>query len=86
MDFIFYIMPIMISDYTKEELLKKLKTQKILFIAQTAVILLMIVLAVFSTASNGVSYQTFLPLFFIPMAVVMWFEMKKIKKELAKRT
>jgi len=50
------------------------------------VILLMIVLAVFSTASNGISYQTFLPLFFIPMAVVMWFEMKKIKKELAKRT
>ena len=85
MDFIFYIMPIMISDYTKEELLKKLKTQKTLFIAQTAVIFLMIVLAVFSTASNGISYQTFLPLFFIPMAVVMWFEMKKIKKELAKR-
>jgi len=85
-DFIFYTMPIMISDYTKEELLKKLKTQKTLFIAQIAVILLMIVLAVFSTISNGVSYQTFLPLFFIPMDVVMWFEMKKIKKELAKRT
>ena len=86
MDFIFYIMPIMISDYIKEELLKKLKTQKTLFIAQSFVILLMIVLAVFSTISNGVSYQTFLPLFFIPMDVVMWFEMKKIKKELAKRT
>jgi len=85
-DFIFYIMPIMISDYTKEELLKKLKTKKTLFIAQIAVILLMIVLAVFSTASNGISYQTFLHLFFITMAVVMWFEMKKIKKELAKRT
>ena len=78
-------MPIMISDYTKEELLKKLKTQKTLFIAQSIVILLMIFLAVFSTISNGFSYQTFLPLFFIPMAVVMWFEMKKIKKELAKR-
>ena len=86
MDFIFYTMPIMISDYTKEELLKKLKTKKTLFIAQCFVILLMIVLAVFSTISNGVSYQTFLPLFFIPMDVVMWFEMKKIKKELAKRT
>ena len=80
--FFIYILKLKESKYY----IGKSKTQKTLFIAQTAVIFLMIVLAVFSTASNGISYQTFLPLFFIPMAVVIWFEMKKIKKELAKRT
>lgn len=73
------------STYTKEELIKKLKKQKTLFIIQTIIIILMIVFAVFSTLENGVSFQTFLPLFFIPMDFVMYFEIKKLKKELISR-
>ncbi|KGL62002.1 hypothetical protein [Polaribacter sp. Hel1_85] len=73
------------STYTKEELLKKLKKQKTILIIQVIVVILMIVYAVFSTIEKGVSFQTFLPLFFTPMIFVMLFELKKIKKELAQR-
>jgi purine-cytosine permease-like protein len=73
------------SNYSKEELLKKLKSQKIIAIVQAIVIFLMIIFAIFSTVENGISFQTFLPLFFAPMFFVMIFEVKKIKKELALR-
>ncbi|QNM85398.1 hypothetical protein H9I45_12260 [Polaribacter haliotis] len=75
----------LLSTYTVKELQKKLKTQKILFVVQTIVVLLMVVLAIFSSIDEGVSFQTFLPLFFAPMSVIMFFEIKKIKKELALR-
>ena len=78
-------MPSLLSTYTKEELLKKLKKQKTMFIIQGFLIFLMIIFSVFSTVENGISFQTFLPLFFIPMLFVMLFEMKKIKKELVTR-
>ncbi|MHB0756549.1 hypothetical protein [Polaribacter sp. M15] len=73
------------SSYTKEELIKKLKKQKTLAIVQGFLLILMIVFAVFYTVEKGVSFQTFLPLFFAPMLFVMLFEMKKIKEELALR-
>ncbi|WP_397444782.1 hypothetical protein [Polaribacter sp. R77954] len=73
------------SSYTKEELIKKLKKQKTLAIVQGFLLLLMIVFAIFSTIEKGVSFQTFLPLFFAPMLFVMLFEMKKIKQELTSR-
>ena len=73
------------SSYSKEDLLKKLKSQKTFLAVQAVVVLLMVILAVFTTIEKGVSFQTFLPLFFIPMAFVMYFELKKIKKELSKR-
>ena len=75
----------LLSTYTKEELEKKLKSQKTIAIIQGIVVFLMIVFAIFSTIEKGVSYQTFLPLFFAPMFLVMLFEVKKIKKELALR-
>jgi len=74
------------SSYSKDELLKKLKKQKTMAIIQGFVIFLMLVFAIFTTIENGVSFQTFLPLFFAPMSVVMFFEMKKIKKEIDART
>jgi hypothetical protein len=73
------------SSYTKEELIKKLKKQKTLAIVQGFLLILMIVFAVFYTVEKGVSFQTFLPLFFAPMLFVMLFEMKKIKQELDSR-
>ena len=74
-----------LKTYTKEELLKKYKSQRNVAIIQGFVIFLMVLLAIFSTMENGISFQTFLPLFFVPMEFVMLFEMKKIKKELALR-
>lgn len=73
------------STYTKEELIKKLKKQKTFAFIQGFVVFLMIIFAVFTTAENGVSFQTFLPLFFAPMFFVMLYEAKKIKKELLSR-
>ncbi len=74
-----------LSTYTKKELEKKLKSQKTIAIVQGIVLFLMVVFSVFSTIENGISFQTFLPLFFAPMFAIMIFETKKIKKEIASR-
>ena len=74
------------STYTTEELLKKIKKQKTMLVIQSVVIVLMLVFAVFSFIDKGISFQTFLPLFFAPMLFVMLFEVKKIKKEITLRT
>ena len=76
----------MLTDYTKEELEKKLKKQKTMMLIQAFVVFLMIIVAIFSTIEKGMSYLTFIPLFFIPMLFVMNIEVKKIKKELSKRS
>jgi uncharacterized membrane protein len=74
-----------LSTYTKVELLKKLKNQKIMFAVKSVILILMVVFAVFSTLEKGISFHTFLPLFFIPMGVYMFIELKKIEKELAQK-
>ncbi len=79
-------MPSVLSTLTKQELSKKIKKQKMFIIMQGFVILLMILFGVFSTLENGVSFHTFLPLFFIPMLFVMFYELRKIKKEFTSRS
>ena len=74
-----------LSTYTKLELQKKLKTQKTMLIIQSILVLLMVIFAVFNSIEKGISVQSFLPLFFAPMTFVMYFEIKKIKKELGLR-
>ena len=71
--------------YTKEELQKKIKKQNLMIILQVIVLFCMIIFAVFSTVENGLSFHTFLPLFFTPMLFVMFFEVKSLKKQLASR-
>jgi len=73
------------STYTKAELEKKLKNQKKFVIIKAFIVLLMIVFAVISTFENGVSFHTFLPLFFIPMLIFMIYEAKKLNQELLSR-
>jgi hypothetical protein len=75
-----------LTTYTKQELLNKLKKQRRMLIIQSIVLLLMVVFSVFSFIEKGLSFQTFLPLFFAPMLFVMIFEVKKIKKEVTLRT
>lgn len=73
------------STYTTAELEKKLKNQKKFAVIKGFVVLLMIIFAVVSTIENGVSFHTFLPLFFAPMLFLMIYEAKKIKQELLSR-
>jgi len=75
-----------LATYTKQELLNKLKKQRRMLIIQSIVLFLMVVFSVFSFIEKGLSFQTFLPLFFAPMLFVMIFEIKKIKKEVTLRT
>jgi len=75
-----------LTTYTKQELLNKLKKQRRMLIIQSIVLLLMVIFSVFSFIEKGLSFQTFLPLFFAPMLFVMIFEVKKIKKEVTLRT
>ncbi|TMM30692.1 hypothetical protein FDT66_07990 [Polaribacter aestuariivivens] len=63
------------STYTTEELKKKIKKQKTMAIIHGFIVLLMIVFAIFTSIENGISFQTFLPLFFIPMEIIMLFEL-----------
>ncbi len=73
------------TTYTKQELSKKLKTQKTMFAIKCVILVLMIFFAIFSTIENGISFHTFLPLFFIPMSMYMFIEIKKMREELASR-
>jgi hypothetical protein len=75
-----------LATYTKQELLNKLKKQRRMLLTQSVLLLLMVVFAAFSFIDKGISFQTFLPLFFVPMLFVMLFEVKKIKKEITLRT
>lgn len=70
------------SEQTREELLKKLKKQKQFILIQSFVLILMMILSIVSTVDNGIIFLTFLPLFFIPMLIVMVYELKKIKSKI----
>lgn len=89
MDFLFLlkikIMASILPPCTKEELEKKIKKQNLMILLQIVVLFFMIIFAVFSTVENGISFHTFLPLFFTPMLFVMFFEVKSLKKKLASR-
>ncbi|WP_088324729.1 hypothetical protein [Polaribacter tangerinus] len=73
------------SNYSKEALQKKLKSQKKMFYLKVIIVILMIAFSIFYTLENNISFYTFLPLFFIPMTIYMYLEMKKIAKELKSR-
>ena len=73
------------STYTNAELEKKLKNQKKFVIIKAFIVVLMVIFAVISTIDNGISFHTFLPLFFAPMLILMIYEAKKIKQELISR-
>lgn len=73
------------ANYTKEELVKKLKTQQKMFFFKIVVVFLLILVSAYQTYIEGFSFNTLLPLLFIPMSIYMYMELKKIQKELASR-
>jgi hypothetical protein len=74
------------SSYSTEELVQKLKKQKRVLILQGVLIILMIVFAVFSTLEKGISFHSFLPLFFSPMFVAIYLDVRNIKKTIQSKT
>lgn len=82
----FFIVLIMTNKpYSKKELAQKIKNQKNFILIQAIMVILMIILAVLTTLEKGISFLTFLPLFFIPMLFVMFFELKKLKKQISEK-
>jgi uncharacterized integral membrane protein len=75
-------MPSPFKNYTKEELLKKAKNQKKVVIIHGLVVVLLFIVAGFNTYENGFSFSSFLPLFFIPMHLILLNDAKKIKEAL----
>jgi len=74
------------DNFKRNEILalnKKAKTFKMISIVYASVIVLMIILAFMSTQRNGITFMTFLPLFFIPMEVVNIYQYKKANKQAA---
>ena len=65
------------SEQKREELIKKLKKQKQFILIQSFVLILMMILSIVSTVDNGITFLTFLPLFFIPMLIVMVYELNR---------
>ena len=74
-----------LSTYSTKELQQKAKKQKTIVFIQAFVLLLMVILAVYATLDQGITFLTFLPLFFIPMEILMIYELQKINKELKSR-
>jgi uncharacterized membrane protein (DUF106 family) len=67
---------------TKEELLKKNATLKMMTAILTGLIVFMIITSVYKTVNNGVEFFTFLPLFFLPMLGINFYNIRKNKKKL----
>ncbi|GAA4761096.1 MULTISPECIES: hypothetical protein [Flavobacterium] len=76
------------KDFSKlddQQLLKENKLAKTLLIAYSIIFLLMILSAIFTTTVKGIGFFTFFPLFFLPIAVVMWINSKTYEKEIKSR-
>ena len=70
-------------EYSKKELQRKLKKQKLLGLIHGMIVLFLLVIAIINTYNDGISFNTFFPLFFLPMQFVFFYEVKKLKKEIA---
>lgn len=76
------------KDFSKldnQQLFKENKLAKTSLIAYGIIFLLMIASAIFTTTVKGVGIFTFFPLFFLPIAVVMWINSKAYEKEVKSR-
>lgn len=74
-----------LSTLDDQQLLKENKIAKTSLIAYAIIFLLMIASAIFTTTVRGVGFFTFFPLFFLPIAVVMWMNSRSYKKEVKSR-
>lgn len=74
-----------LSQLDNEQLLKENKIAKTSLIAYSIIFLFMIASAIFTTTVKGVGVFTFIPLFFLPIAIVIWINSKAYEKEIKSR-
>ena len=74
-----------LSTLTIEELEKRAKTTKTASVMLSVVIAIQFGIGVFLTFSKGFNVFTVIPLAFLPMLMVNFSNLKKIKEEIAKR-
>lgn len=74
-----------LSTLTIEELKKRAKTTKIASIMLAVIIAIQFGIGIFLTLSKGFNVFTVIPLAFLPMLIVNFTNIKKIKAEIAKR-
>ncbi len=74
-----------LSTLTVEELEKRVKTTKIASIMLAVIIAIQFGIGIFLTLSKGFNVFTVIPLAFLPMLIVNFTNIKKIKAEIAKR-
>jgi len=69
-----------------EDLQKKYKTFKMAFYVLVGIVGVMFVISFFNWKESGFNATVLLPLFFIPMVLVNFFNVRKIKQELTTRS
>lgn len=74
-----------LSNYSKDELEALLKKNKMYFGIFIGLITVMVIVSFLSIFSQKISFNTFMPLFFIPMLFVYHKQVKEIEKEMSKR-
>ena len=74
-----------LSQMTELELSKVGRTRKSLFYVFTILVSIMVLVAIFTTIKNGFTFFTLFPLFFTPMVVNNWLQLKAVKEEVKAR-
>ena len=74
-----------VSQLSKKELHKKLKKQKSMALIHGIVVLLLFIIAALNTYKKGISFNSFLPFFFLPMQFIFFKEIKILKKEISSK-
>lgn len=70
---------------SKEDLQKKYKTFKMAFYVLAGIVGIMFVISYFNWREGGFNATVLMPVFFIPMVLVNFFNVRKIKQELITR-
>lgn len=75
----------LLSEYTDAELQQKLKQSKMFVGVYLGLVIIMIMMSVSSILENIFNVSTLMPLFFIPIFLVILLQKKRIEKELQSR-
>ena len=74
-----------LSQMTALELSKVERTRKLLFYVLTILASIMVLVAIVTTIKNGFTFFTLFPLFFAPMVINNWLQLKAVKDEVKAR-
>jgi len=74
-----------LSEMTELQLTTVERTRKSLFYVLAILVSIMVLVAIFTTVKNGFTFFTLFPLFFAPMVVNNWLQVKAVKDEVKAR-